>query len=140
MPHETTLFQSSIRSATLVIQTLASSHMKNARHVQRDTLEGMSLAFDSRQLCSSPLSRIASADPNFEQERLSLEETEKLKSIRVMDWINTDISTEHSPTNVPPSCIEPSCPPPPNPRHLEQRSALSLLRWWFCLPAGMHKS
>lgn len=40
----------------------------------------------------SQLSRIASVDPAFDQAGCSLDD--KLKSIRVMDWINTDLSPD----------------------------------------------
>ena len=53
-----------------------------------------------------PLSRIQSVDPAFEQAACSLEETEKLKSIRVMDWVRGDVTLV--PSTAPDPAIAPT--------------------------------
>ena len=104
------------------------THTKKAQHVpsstglllwQVDPMDGLSGGYEAscepyRQF-GDPLSRIQSVDPAFEQAACSLEDTEKLKSLRVMDWIRGDLNLEPSPlpdADVVPSSSSPVNTPP----------------------------
>ena len=71
-------------------------------------MDGMG-QYEPRAHYVSALSRIQSVDPPNQQEVASLEETEKLKSIRVMDWIRGDLtpglSLIPSPVALPAPCF-----------------------------------
>ena len=73
--------------------------------MQVDPMVGLSSSYEvncePHRPFGGPLSRIQSVDPAFEQAACSIEETEKLKSIRVMDWIRGDLSTEPGPAQHP---------------------------------------
>lgn len=106
-------------SIILCQATPVHTNCENCFLLQVDPMDGLSSSYEPahephRQF-GGPLSRIQSVDPAFDQAACSLEETEKLKSIRVMDWIRGDLTLE--PSSAPDSAnvhasLSPISPPP----------------------------
>lgn len=96
-------------------------------NLQKDPADGWNSAFDPQFHLVSQLSPIQSNDP--EVQRCSLEETERLKSLRVIDWVHGDSKGEGEANGGPPVTPELTSAKKTSPAHTAPEHR-------YCLPAS----